>query len=184
MMHDDWWHYYWLCSAILTKHRHVAGTVSISDLLTYSWYPTTMTMTTTISESVIDPSSAMHCWHTNHSVVHPRRSPQWPHPHGLRPTLTPAPVRGQLLARLARLIRALLAQRPLRVPLGGLKIMQPDPARAHVLYVVPDLHSPDGRRLRGLWCVVRDAVQLFFLERKPYFLPSTLRFPFPWRGHM
>jgi hypothetical protein len=55
-----------------------------------------------------------------------------------------------LLASLAPRVRALLAQNPLRVPLGRLAIMQPDPARAHVLYVEPDLRSTDGRRLRAV----------------------------------
>jgi activating signal cointegrator complex subunit 1 len=53
-----------------------------------------------------------------------------------------------LLASLAPRVRAVLAQNPLRVPLGRLAIMQTDPARAHVLYAEPDLRSPDGRRLR------------------------------------
>ena len=55
-----------------------------------------------------------------------------------------------LLASLAPRIRAVLAHNPLRVPLGRLAVMQPDPARAHVLYVEPDLRSPDGRRLRAV----------------------------------
>lgn len=56
-----------------------------------------------------------------------------------------------LLASLTPRIRALLAHNdPLRVPLGRLAVMQPDPARAHVLYVEPDLRSPDGRRLRAV----------------------------------
>jgi activating signal cointegrator complex subunit 1 len=53
-----------------------------------------------------------------------------------------------LLASLAPRIRAVLADNPLRVPLGRLAVMQPDPARAHVLYTEPDLRSPDGHRLR------------------------------------
>ncbi len=52
-----------------------------------------------------------------------------------------------LLASLAPRIHALLARSPLRVPLGRLATMQQDPERAHVLYVEPDLRSPDGRRL-------------------------------------
>jgi hypothetical protein len=52
-----------------------------------------------------------------------------------------------LLASLAPRLRALLAQNPLRVPLGRLATMQPDPARAHVLYAEPDMRSTDGRRL-------------------------------------
>ena len=55
-----------------------------------------------------------------------------------------------LLASLAPRIRAVLANNPLRIPLDRLAIMQPDPARAHVLYVEPDLRSPDGRRLRAV----------------------------------
>jgi hypothetical protein len=55
-----------------------------------------------------------------------------------------------LLASLEPRIRAVLAHNPLRVPLGRLAVMQPDPARAHVLYVEPDLRSPDGRRLRAV----------------------------------
>jgi hypothetical protein len=56
-----------------------------------------------------------------------------------------------LLAGLAPRLRALLAQNPLRVPLGRLAVMQPDPARAHVLYAEPDLRSTDdGRRLRAV----------------------------------
>jgi len=55
-----------------------------------------------------------------------------------------------LLASLAPRIRAVLAHSPLRVPLGRLAVMQPDPARAHVLYVEPDLRSPDGRLLRAV----------------------------------
>ena len=55
-----------------------------------------------------------------------------------------------LLASLAPRIRAVLAQSPLHVPLGRLAVMQSDPARAHVLYVEPELRSPDGRRLRAV----------------------------------
>ncbi|KAI0248297.1 kinase A anchor protein [Lactifluus subvellereus] len=55
-----------------------------------------------------------------------------------------------LLASLAPRIRAVLAHSPLRVPLGRLAVMQPNPARAHVLYVEPDLRSPDGGRLRAV----------------------------------
>ena len=52
-----------------------------------------------------------------------------------------------LLASLAPRLRALLVQNTLRVPLGRLAVMQPDTARAHVLYAEPDLRSTDGRRL-------------------------------------
>ncbi|KAH9970923.1 AKAP7 2'5' RNA ligase-like domain-containing protein [Russula compacta] len=63
-----------------------------------------------------------------------------------------------LLASLAPRVRALLAHNdPLRVPLGRLAVMQPDPARAHVLYVEPDLRSPDGQRLRAVCDLVRGA---------------------------
>jgi len=55
-----------------------------------------------------------------------------------------------LLTSLAPRLRALLAQNPLRVPLDKLAIMQPDPARAHVLYAEPDLRSTDGQRLRSV----------------------------------
>ena len=55
-----------------------------------------------------------------------------------------------LLDSLAPRIRAVLAQSPLRVPLGRLAVMQSDPTRAHVLYAEPDLRSPDGRRLRAV----------------------------------
>ena len=55
-----------------------------------------------------------------------------------------------LLAGLAPRLRALLAQNPLRVPLGRLAIMQSDPARAHVLYAEPDVSSTDGQRLRAV----------------------------------
>jgi hypothetical protein len=55
-----------------------------------------------------------------------------------------------LLVSLAPRIHALLAHEPLRVPLGSLAIMEPDPTRAHVLYVEPDLTSPDGQRLRAV----------------------------------
>ena len=56
----------------------------------------------------------------------------------------------RLLAGLAPRIRAILARAPLRVQLGRLAIMQPDPTRAHVLYAEPDISSPDGRRLRAV----------------------------------
>ncbi|KAF8495770.1 hypothetical protein F5888DRAFT_1710026 [Russula emetica] len=49
-----------------------------------------------------------------------------------------------LLASLAPLIRALLAQRPLRMPRGRLGIMQSGPERAHLLYAEPDLLSSDA----------------------------------------
>jgi activating signal cointegrator complex subunit 1 len=55
-----------------------------------------------------------------------------------------------LLDSLAPRIRAVLAQNPVRVPLGRLAVMQSDPERAHVLYAEPDLRSPDGRRLRAV----------------------------------
>jgi activating signal cointegrator complex subunit 1 len=55
-----------------------------------------------------------------------------------------------LLDSLAPRIRAVLAQNPVRVPLGGLTTMQSDPERAHVLYAEPDLRSPDGQRLRAV----------------------------------
>jgi activating signal cointegrator complex subunit 1 len=64
-----------------------------------------------------------------------------------------------LLASLAPRVRAVLAQNPLRVPLGRLAIMQTDPARAHVLYAEPDLRSSHGRRLRevcGACCLLFD----------------------------
>ena len=56
----------------------------------------------------------------------------------------------QLLAELAPRVRAALGRAPLRVPLGRLAVMQPDPTRAHVLYAEPDLSSADGRRLRAV----------------------------------
>src|SRR5712672_2004055 len=64
-----------------------------------------------------------------------------------------------LLASLAPRVREVLAHDPLRVPLGRLAVMQPNPARAHVLYVEPDVRSPDGRRLRAVCgaCVVFDS---------------------------
>ena len=55
-----------------------------------------------------------------------------------------------LLASLAPHLCALLAQNTLRVQLGGLAVMQPDPARAHVLYAEPDLRSTDGQYLRAV----------------------------------
>jgi hypothetical protein len=55
-----------------------------------------------------------------------------------------------LLASLAPRIRALLDHSPLRIPLARLAAMQQDPTRVHVLYVEPDLRSPDGRRLRAV----------------------------------
>lgn len=54
----------------------------------------------------------------------------------------------RLLAELAPRVRAVLERAPLRVPLGRLTVMQPDPTRAHVLYAEPDISSADGRRLR------------------------------------
>ncbi|KAF8495765.1 hypothetical protein F5888DRAFT_1709977, partial [Russula emetica] len=71
-----------------------------------------------------------------------------------------------LLASLAPLIRALLAQRPLRMPRGRLGIMQLGPERAHVLYAEPDLLSSDGRACRisstdhiGFWELVHGALR-------------------------
>jgi hypothetical protein len=52
-----------------------------------------------------------------------------------------------LLAELAPRIRAALERAPLRVPLGRLVAMQPDPIRTHVLYAEPDISPADGRRL-------------------------------------
>ncbi|KAI0299562.1 hypothetical protein BC826DRAFT_1102683 [Russula brevipes] len=75
-----------------------------------------------------------------------------------------------LLASLAPRIRAVLAHSPLRVPLGRLAVMQPDPTRAHVLYVEPDLRSSDGRRLRAVCDLVHGAFRdAGFLadERRP-----------------
>ena len=74
-----------------------------------------------------------------------------------------------LLASLAPRIRALLANNPLRIPLGRLAIMQPDPARAHVLYVEPDLRSPDGRRLRAV-CGTFPSFLFFFSWIPPSFM--------------
>jgi activating signal cointegrator complex subunit 1 len=56
----------------------------------------------------------------------------------------------RLLAELTPRIRAALERAPLRVQLGRLAVMQPDPTRAHVLYAEPDISSPDGRRLRAV----------------------------------
>ena len=56
----------------------------------------------------------------------------------------------QLLAAITPRIRTVLARAPLRVPLGRITVMQPDPTRAHVLYAEPELSSPDGRRLRAV----------------------------------
>ena len=93
-------------------------------------------------------------------VVHPRRL------HltlGVMALAQPDPSSGQgqrqrhdlagataLLDSLAPRVRAVLAQSPLRVPLGRLAVMQSDPTRAHVLYAEPDLRSSDGRRLRAV----------------------------------
>ena len=79
------------------------------------------------------------------------------------------PSAAALLDSLAPRLRALLAQNPLRVQLGGLNIMQPDPARAHVLYVEPDMRSPDDRCLRGLWCVL--LFNFFFWNENPISYP-------------
>ncbi|KAH9952934.1 AKAP7 2'5' RNA ligase-like domain-containing protein [Russula dissimulans] len=97
----------------------------------------------------------------------------------------PEPVRDlasamALLASLAPRIRSVLAHDALRVPLGRLAIMQPDPARAHVLYVEPDLRSPDGRRLRAVCDLVHGAFrEAGFLadERRP--LKVSVLFPDP-----
>ncbi|KAH9059888.1 AKAP7 2'5' RNA ligase-like domain-containing protein [Lactarius vividus] len=83
----------------------------------------------------------------------------------------------RLLADLAPQIRAILARAPLRVPLGRLTVMQPDPTRAHVLYAEPDISSPDGRRLRAVCELVRDAfMEAGFLaaDRRPLKLHCTL----------
>jgi hypothetical protein len=57
-----------------------------------------------------------------------------------------------LLDNLVPSIRTMLANNPLRVPLdcSRLKVMQPDPTRAHVLYLEPDSRSSDGLRLRAV----------------------------------
>jgi activating signal cointegrator complex subunit 1 len=72
-----------------------------------------------------------------------------------------------LLASLAPRIRAVLAHNPLRVPLSRLAVMQPDPTRAHVLYIEPDLRSPDGRRLRAVCgaCVAPSALHTSNADR-------------------
>ncbi|KAH9043549.1 AKAP7 2'5' RNA ligase-like domain-containing protein, partial [Lactarius deliciosus] len=83
----------------------------------------------------------------------------------------------RLLADLAPRIRAILARAPLRVPLGRLTVMQPDPMRAHVLYAEPDISSPDGRRLRAVCELIRDAfMEAGFLaaDRRPLKLHCTL----------
>jgi hypothetical protein len=83
-----------------------------------------------------------------------------------------------LLNSLAPRIRALLADNPLRIPLGRLAIMQSDPARAHVLYVDPDLRSPDGRRLRAVCGTFLSFVSshppFFFLYGLPPFVFHSL----------
>ena len=65
--------------------------------------------------------------------------------------------------------------------------MQPDPARAHVWYVEPDLRSPDGRRLRAV-CGTFLIFPYFLCIFSPIFIlaASFLRVPpFPelhvWR---
>jgi hypothetical protein len=55
-----------------------------------------------------------------------------------------------LIVSLAPCIHALLAHQLLRVPLGRLAIIEPDPTRAHVLYVEPDLAPLDGQRSRAV----------------------------------
>ncbi|KAH8989573.1 AKAP7 2'5' RNA ligase-like domain-containing protein [Lactarius akahatsu] len=83
----------------------------------------------------------------------------------------------RLLADLAPRIRAILARAPLRVPLGRLTVMQPDPTRAHVLYAEPDISSPDGRRLRTVCELIRNAfMEAGFLaaDRRPLKLHCTL----------
>jgi hypothetical protein len=83
-----------------------------------------------------------------------------------------------LLASLAPRIRAVLAHSPLRVPLGRLAVMQPDPTRAHVLYLEPDLRSPDGRRLRAVCGALRFRFRLGSLYLS-LFLAFSLFFPPP-----
>ncbi|KAH9165931.1 kinase A anchor protein [Lactarius sanguifluus] len=83
----------------------------------------------------------------------------------------------RLLADLAPRIRGVLARAPLRVPLGRLAVMQPDPTRAHVLYAEPDISSPDGRRLRAVCELIRNAfMEAGFLaaDRRPLKLHCTL----------
>ena len=83
-----------------------------------------------------------------------------------------------LLASLAPRIRAVLANNPLRIPLGRLAIMQPDPARAHVLYVDPDLRSPDGRRLRAVCGTLRSLLFFsFFFSFLLFFLAVSFLLP-------
>ncbi|KAH9968324.1 AKAP7 2'5' RNA ligase-like domain-containing protein [Lactifluus volemus] len=64
-----------------------------------------------------------------------------------------------LLDNLVPSIRTMLANNPLRVPLdcSRLKVMQPDPTRAHVLYLEPDSRSSDGLRLRAVCDLVYNA---------------------------
>ena len=113
-------------------------------------------------------------------VVHPRRL------HltlGVMALAQPDPSSGQgqrqrhdlagataLLDSLAPRVRAVLAQSPLRVPLGRLAVMQSDPTRAHVLYAEPDLRSSDGRRLRAV-CGARCFSFLLFF-RSNHHLPQ------------
>ncbi|KAI0293858.1 AKAP7 2'5' RNA ligase-like domain-containing protein [Multifurca ochricompacta] len=83
----------------------------------------------------------------------------------------------ELLVSLAPRIRGLLAHHPLRVSLGRLAIMQPDPTRAHVLYAEPDVHSTDGIRLRAVCELVHSAFkQAGFLTdaRRPLKLHCTI----------
>lgn len=86
-------------------------------------------------------------------VVHPRRLHLTLGVMALDPDRTGHDLAGAtaLLDSLAPRIRAVLAQSPLRVPLGRLAVMQSDVRRAHVLYAEPDLRSSaDGRRLRAV----------------------------------
>ncbi|KAN0131551.1 AKAP7 2'5' RNA ligase-like domain containing protein [Lactarius tabidus] len=83
----------------------------------------------------------------------------------------------RLLAELAPRVRAALERAPLRVPLGRLAVMQPDPTRAHVLYAEPNISSPDGRRLRAVCELVRDAFTkagFLAVDRRPLKLHCTL----------
>lgn len=86
-----------------------------------------------------------------------------------------------LLASLAPRIRNLLSNDPLRIPLGRLEIMQPDPARAHVLYVDPDLRSPDGRRLRAVCGTFPFFFFAYFSGLSPSFVFHSLPNRMPWK---
>lgn len=126
-------------------------------------------------------SISHHCPHRNRPLAE-GRPPTSPTPHPLRNgphlltrALKPCSVRAKataLLASLAPLIRAQLAQRTQRMLPGILGIMQSDPAHSHVLFAEPDLLSPDGRRLHvvcSLCCVP--------FRQIPSFSPSGLFFP-------